>query len=476
VTLPNASVHPAGRRKRKAPKCKKHCPCSRHLDRENKELRLQLQELRQKYYGRKKKKDRETLEFAAATKKKGARPGHPGWYRKKPLHIDETQIITPKQCGACGSADLEATTIPDEEHIQEDIVLPKREVKKFVRKVMRCRACHTLVRGGRGEDEMPKSYIGPRAKAWANHLRYEIGIPQSKIRMIFRTLFDMPFVQASVAGFENQLTRRSEGLYGQIKNAVIQAPSRYADETGWKENGKNRQLWCFCTVKAAFFHIDESRGSKVVKMILGSSFAGVMVTDFYSAYNLIEGEQQKCIPHFLRILKRKELLFGGENKKADAFLEEMKLLSLRVMDLFKNRKNIRDYGVCRADIICLIRRRLDRPLEHKPLDKWRKQMGKHAKGLTTCLFYPESDSNNNFVERMLRSSVIMRKITFGNRSPKGIKNHQVIMSMLQTMKLNHKLPADVFYRLLLEPDKISLDSIFMDTSHKIRPRDPPSAN
>ena len=435
-------------------------------------MKLQLKGLREKYYGRKKKKEREQLQTKAEPKKKGAPQGHPGWWREKPGHVDEVEIIRPCRCGVCGSSDLQETTIADEEHLQEDIVLPKRVVKKFLHKVLRCKKCHALARGGRGRDEMPHSYIGPRAKAWANHLRYEIGIPQHKIRMIFTELFDMPFVQASVAGFENQLRRRSENLYAQIKGAVINAPSRYVDETGWKEGGQRRQLWCLCTTKTVFFHIDESRGSKVIKILLGTSFTGVTVTDFYSAYNRLKGLQQKCHPHLLRIIKRKELLLGGEDKKADAFLEEMKILSLRVMELFKKRKSIKDYILQRADVVSLIRRRMAEPLEHKPLEKWRRQMGKHAHQLTTCLFHPKSDSNNNFVERMLRPSVIMRKITFGNRSPKGIKNHQVIMSMLQTFKLNGRMPADIFCQLLLDPAKISMDSI-STASNRTTQRSPP---
>ena len=450
-----------------------HCPRCDVLERENKELKLQLKELRDKYLGRKKKKEKERFETKANPKKKGAPLGHPGWYRKKPDHIDEVEVITPCRCSICGSSELEETTITPEEHIQEDIVIPKRVVKKFVRKVLRCRKCHNLVRGGRGKDEMPNSYIGPRAKAWANHLRYEIGIPQHKIRMIFTELFDMPFVQASVAGFENQLTRKSDNFYGEIKNAVINAPSRYADETGWKENGQRRQLWCVATRKAVFFHIDQSRGGKVIQTLLGPCVKGVTVTDFYSAYNGLAGLQQKCHPHLLRIIKRKELRFLGEDKKADTFLEEMKILSLRVMELFKRRKSIKDYILQRADVVALIRRRLGEPLEHQPLEKWRKQMGKHAKQLTTCLFHPKSDSNNNFVERELRLSVIMRKITFGNRSPKGIKNHQVIMSMTQTLKLNGRLPADTFYQLLLDPPKVSFDSILNPAPVRTTPRSPP---
>jgi hypothetical protein len=173
-------------RRRKC-RCKRHCACFQALERENKELKLQLKEFREKYYGRKKKKEQEQLQMKVEPKKKGAPYGHPGWFRKKPDHIDEVEIIRPCHCEICGSNDLEETTIADEEHIQEDIVLPKRVVKKFVRKVLRCKGCHSLVRGGRGKDEMPNSYIGPKAKAWANQLRYEIGIPQHKIRSNYLT-------------------------------------------------------------------------------------------------------------------------------------------------------------------------------------------------------------------------------------------------------------------------------------------------
>ena len=63
------------------------------LERENKELKLQLNELRRKYYGRKKKIQQETIRFAGEPKKKGAPFGHPGWIRKKPDHIDEIETI-----------------------------------------------------------------------------------------------------------------------------------------------------------------------------------------------------------------------------------------------------------------------------------------------------------------------------------------------------------------------------------------------
>src|SRR3989338_9236843 len=42
------------------------------------------------------------------------------------------------------------------------------------------------------------------------------------------------------------------------------------------------------------------------------------------------------------------------------------------------------------------------------------------------------ESTNNVAERGLRPSVVMRKITGGNRSPIGAHNHEVVMSVMGT--------------------------------------------
>jgi transposase len=437
------------------------------LTKTNQTLTFQLKELKDKYYGRKKKKHEES---SRRPRKKGAPVGHLGWYRKKPDHIDEIEVVIPEKCDECGSYELEATGIQDEEHIQEDIVLPKRTVKKFIKKVLRCKKCKSLIRS-QGTDEIPGSYIGPRAKAWINTLRYEIGISQNKIKRMFETLFDMPFVQSSVVGFERKLRVNGSNLYDGIKGVIEKANSRYADETGWKQSGMLRHLWCFCTTEVAFFHIDPSRSGKVIAEILGKKFQGILLSDFYSAYNRVEGLKQKCIPHFLRLIIKQALRFG-EDKRADAFLGKLKTLSKRIMEVFKHRKRIKDYLIVRADLVAQLKRCLSKPIGIKPLDDWRKQIGAHRDELTTCLFHPSSDSNNNFVERMLRQSVIMRKITFGNRSEKGIRNHSVIMSLLQTTKLNRRSPAKIFHDILVDPSKVSLTDLLLEDASREK-RGPP---
>ena len=110
-------------------------------------------------------------------KKRGAPKGHPGWYRRKPNHIDKTVIVAaPEVCPHCACTNL----IPVEEikdHLQEDIVLqPRTHVTNFKHHQAFCPKCNRpVIQAAKGE--LPNCSIGPTTKAAAIFLRYGLRIP-----------------------------------------------------------------------------------------------------------------------------------------------------------------------------------------------------------------------------------------------------------------------------------------------------------
>jgi hypothetical protein len=78
----------------------------------------------------------------------------------------------------------------------------------------------------------------------------------------------------------------------------------HADETGWRIDGKNVWAWCISNPRLALFLIDQHRSGEVVRQALGDSLPGVLVTDFYAAYNQIDCRKQNCLVHLLRELER----------------------------------------------------------------------------------------------------------------------------------------------------------------------------
>ena len=69
--------------------------------------------------------------------------------------------------------------------------------------------------------------------------------------------------------------------------------------------GKTYWLWCLATKNAACYLIDPKHGGSVLKRLFRSFFNGVLVTDFWGAYNSVSClAKQKCLPHLLRDLNR----------------------------------------------------------------------------------------------------------------------------------------------------------------------------
>jgi len=200
------------------------------LETRNKILEYELKEMRSKWFSKKKKKSTdETEEEEELPKKRGAPIGHEGWFRKKPAKVDEIVDVTIDKCPQCGGEDLNQCE-QTSEHTQEDIIMPKVKVTLYRHRTYWCADCKEVVVGV-GKDEMPGSYIGPKAKALSGFLKYVVKVSQRDIRKIFQKLCGLTVVPSTVPGFHNQARRKGISLYEKLKQKIRKSTYVHADET-----------------------------------------------------------------------------------------------------------------------------------------------------------------------------------------------------------------------------------------------------
>jgi len=423
------------------------------LEEENRRLKEQVAEYRALLF----KSNRNTASEKDAQpgripKKRGAPKGHPGTTRKTPDRVDEHVDVFLEECPECGGHDLKECK-RHEDHYQEDIVISQTKVTRFRHHFYYCAKCKTVVYG-QGEGEMPGSYIGPVAKGIAGWLHYQMRIPYRQIRRLFHELFRLDFDPSSAPGFDRQIRCRGDPLYEQLKKLLPEQAFAHLDETGWRKEGVNHWLWCCAVMQAVVFLIDRRRSGEVVTNLLGKKYGGVLISDFLAAYNGIICRKQRCLVHLLRLIKKWQIRFAGDKKRKAYFVEFKKLIKSIIA--FSKKMAAKAWLtpadiVRRADLIARLRRKLAQPLHHPRADKFRSKLLKMIKELTTCLDFPDVCAHNNRVERLLRGSVIMRKVTFGNRSDNGIRNHEVIMSLIETAKLHSADPLRFLHLLLTNP-------------------------
>jgi len=378
--------------------------------------------------------------LAKATRPKapGQKAGHPGLTRVKPKIVDRIIVQTLKACPDCHHQLSHSQEVLD--HIQEDIIPAQPEVTLFRRHRYWCRHCQKLVTAPYAPEEIPRGYLGPNVLIQTVILKYHHGLPFNKIKELFESLCHF---QVSEGALAQALQRISEWLQverDQILKAVRASPYLHMDETGWKVSGTNHWLWACVNDRLAYYEIAQSRGAKIPKAILPKDYTGILVTDFYSAYNRLPGKKQKCLVHLMREMHQLYL-----KDSTEAYAEAHQRLKRIIRDALrlKDQQGVLEGWVYERRLKRLKQRLFiwsTKSYRNKHLVRLSKRFLKYWVHLLTFLEHSEISFNNNLAERMIRHHVILRNRSFQNRSQKGAAAHQTMMSLLHTLQLQAKSP------------------------------------
>jgi len=435
------------------------------LKKENDELKAKFKTLHTRQF----KKNIKRNTTAPKKRSRGAPKGHPGWFRKKPHHVDKTVAVpAPDICPHCSKTNLQ-TVDEIKEHFQEDIILvPRTYVTKFKHRQAFCSKCNRPVIQ-MAEGEIPNSHIGPLTRSLAVFLRYGLRIPYRKVEELFKIVFNMSFVPATALAFDRMATRLGDPIYEDLKHKLQVSMTANADETYWRQDGINHYVWYGGNDDLAFFHIDRHRSSDVATLIFGNQFEGILNTDGYAAYNAVNAfKRQSCLAHLIR--KAKDIVIQiqqleYQDEKAVKFCNS-------IIDLFKNacklNKLIKTYPnsykeqfYTRLNIICR------KKLKHKDTEAFRIRLldpRREYDRLFTFMDYPVVEPTNNQAEQSLRNLVIFRKICFGTRSKDGSHSHSVLPSLLLTARRQGVHPLKFFNTLFSSGTSIAQSVLYNDSS------------
>ncbi len=165
--------------------------------------------------------------------------------------------------------------------------------------------------------------------------------------------------------------------------------------------------------------------------ILGIDFGGVLVSDCLAIYDDATALQQKCYAHHHKAIRKAKDLHP---QQGEGFLCEVAAM-LRAAVALQEQK---------ADLSLQTFRDLRQALEHQALqlleaphsepneEAVRNRLNKQRDHLFTFLDHEGVDATNNLAERQLRPAAIARKISCGNKTPKGARTWQILTSLAAT--------------------------------------------
>jgi transposase len=125
--------------------------------------------------------------------------------------------------------------------------------------------------------------------------------------------------------------------YHGILHQIRKGPLIHADGTKGIAKGGGHYIWVFANLTTVAYVYAESRESTILEELL-DGFGGVLVSDFYAAYDSVPCAQQKCLIHLMRDI--------NEDLHMNPFDDELKEIAGRFGMLLREIvKTIDAYGL-----------------------------------------------------------------------------------------------------------------------------------
>jgi transposase len=182
---------------------------------------------------------------------------------------------------------------------------------------------------------------------------------------------------------------------------------------------------------AGTYVVAQSRGRDLLIDILGKDFPGVLVSDCLAIYDDTTALQQKCYAHHHKAIRQAKDLHP---QKGEGFLSEVAAM-LRAAVALQNEKaelSPQTFSDLRQALQRKAVQLLEPPRSEPNEESGRNRLYKQRDHLFTFLDHDGVEATNNRAERQLRPAVIARKISCGNKTPKGARTWQILTSMAAT--------------------------------------------
>ena len=351
-------------------------------------------------------------------------------------NLNRTMELSCSRCLYCSSRRLKAgrratRTLIDLRFSRAGV---KRWITRYVSWWYRCRKC--------GRIFLPEGWPTSRNKygrnlvSWCVYLNFVCKQKMYQTRDTLRDIFELDVSQRSMYQFKTRIAREYSDLCSEIKERILSGPMIHIDETPVKLIRGKGYVWVMANMDSVLYFYKESRKGDFLKDML-RDFSGVLVSDFFTAYDSLGCAQQKCLLHLMRDF--------NEDLQRNPYDDEFKEIAHHFAVLLR-------LIVETIDRFGLKRRHLHK--HHKAAmrftdnvgsgyysseiaQKYQKRIRKYGERLFTFLDHDGVPWNNNNAEHAVKKFAKFRKLSDGLFTGRTVSEACVLLTVLETCDFNN---------------------------------------
>jgi len=361
------------------------------------------------------------------------------------------------ECPRCGGDKIRRNGFY--ERLRVDLRFLKSGVKRWLVKYrsprLQCTKCKKNYRP-KIPGERQKCKFGINLINWVAYENLVKGVSFRKIQENLEEVFDLSITPTMLHKFKYYAADYCQETYRKICNKIFcHSKVIHADETSVKLRSENGYVWVFTNGEEVAFQYKPTREGEFLKELL-KNFDGVLISDYYGAYDSLKCVQQKCLIHLIRDL--------NEDLLKHPFDQEFKAMAQKFGFLLKTIvETIDRYGLKKRflnkhnkDVKRFYKWLFRQNRSSETMNKYIKRFRKNEEKLFSFLNYDGVSWNNNNAEHALKHFAVYRRRVNGTFSEKGLNSYLVLLSIYQTCKYKNIS----FHKYLLSQETENPISVF----------------
>jgi predicted RecB family nuclease len=234
----------------------------------------------------------------------------PRVHHNRLLRANRRIEVTATRCAKCKSSDIHK--LPPNKCVgmrirtrrSLDLVITSggmhRRVIECRPAVYQCAACGDCFKPDR-YDRLATH--GHALMSWAMNAHVADRLSYGTIENLFREFFGLSVNDSEVHMFKGLLARYYRKTYERLVAKLATGSVLHVDETEARLRTGKGYVWVFASIEDVAYVFRPTREGEFLRDLL-KDFVGVLISDFYAAYDALPCPQQKCLIHLIRDLNQ----------------------------------------------------------------------------------------------------------------------------------------------------------------------------
>jgi predicted RecB family nuclease len=354
--------------------------------------------------------------------------------KKKPRVNEEVECGMPDVCPQCGSTRVHLFSRRVSQKVVTDLKFTPSGVKRWVTRYRsfryRCWDCKKIFLGDRYRSAGPR--LGHNLSAWATYQHVALRQSYEDVNLSLNEIFGLSF-HYQVLDRIQPWAERYRATLAYMKDKLRGGSLIHADETKVSVQGGAGYVWAFTNLEEVVYIYTPTREGTILNDML-NGFSGVLVSDFYAAYDSAKCPQQKCIIHLMRDV--------NDDLFHNPFDEELKQLAQRLVAVLKpiidtiDKFGLKHYHLNKhkEDVARYFRYLESRAYESEVARKYQRRIQKYQDKLFVFLDHDGVPWNNNNAENAIKRFAARRRLLGATSTERGLRDYLIFLSIYQTCR------------------------------------------